>query len=109
MSVESLDWGLLAQQVGLGALLGLAVGYTAKKALKVVLLVGGVLLLALLIMQNYDFININWHVVEEVYTQTFQHPGGILGSLADWASHLDSLLPVAGSFVVGFLVGLRLG
>lgn len=109
MTVESLNWGLLAQQVGLGALFGLAVGYTTKKALKIVLLVGGVLLLTLLVLQNYDFININWHIVEEAYTQTFRHPGGILGSLADWAAHLDTLLPVAGSFVVGFLIGLRLG
>lgn len=108
MSLDNMNWGILAQQVGLGALLGLAVGYTTKKALKIALVIVGVLLLALLVLQNYNFININWEVVEETYTQRFQHPGGVVGYLADWATHIDTLLPVAGSFVVGFLIGLKL-
>lgn len=109
MTIESFDWAFLAQRMGLGALLGLAVGYTTKKALKIVFVILSVLLLTLLVLQNYEFININWQVVEETYTQSLQHPGGILGSLSDWAERMDTLLPVAGSFVVGFLIGLRLG
>lgn len=109
MSLESIDWGLLGQRVGLGALLGLAVGYTAKKALKVLLIVTAVLLLVLLVLQQFDFISINWHVVEEAYTQAFQHENGIFGSLSAWASQLDTLIPVAGSFIVGFFIGLKLG
>jgi len=109
VNLASVDWGLLGQRVGLGVLLGLAVGYTAKKALKVLLVIVAVLLLVLLLLQHYSFISINWHIIEEAYTQAFRHPNGIFGSLSGWASQLDMLIPVAGSFVMGFLIGLRLG
>lgn len=109
MALENVNWGFLAQRIGLGALLGLAVGYTAKKALKVALIIVAVLLLVLLTLQSFELISINWHVVEEAYTQAFQHPDGILGSLSDWAGQIETLLPVAGSFLVGFLIGFKLG
>lgn len=109
MSVEGIDWAFLGQRVGLGALLGLAVGYTAKKALKVVLIVLAVVLLLLLGLQSLDMITINWHVVEQAYTQAFQQPTGIIGRLTDWAGELSVLIPVAGSFTLGFVIGFRLG
>lgn len=108
MPFENVNWGILGQRMGLGALLGLAVGYTAKKALKLVLILGGILLLVLLALQSFDVITINWHVVEEGYSQAFQD-GSIMGMLSNWAEHLDTLIPVAGSFLVGFFIGFRLG
>src|SRR5690606_29942379 len=39
------DWPLLGGQIGLGVLLGFAVGYTAKKALKIGLILLGILVL----------------------------------------------------------------
>lgn len=109
MGLDGMNWPLLTQQIGLGALLGLAAGYTAKKALKLAFVVLAVLLLALLTMQNYDLIHINWHIIEAAYQSAFDHPGGIVGMFTDWAGRLDTVLPVAGSFVVGFLFGLRMG
>lgn len=109
VGVETVGWQFLAQRIGLGALLGLAVGYTAKKALKVVLVIVAVLLLVLLLLQHYDFIQINWHIIEGMYQETLQHEGGIIGRFSDWASRLGDMLPVAGSFVVGFLIGFKLG
>lgn len=106
---DALDWSILGQQIGLGVLLGLAVGYLAKKALKVLLVLTGVLLIILITLQNFDLIQINWANIEALYNSTVQHQGGIIGILRDWAEEMQKNLPVAGSFLIGFLVGLKLG
>lgn len=109
MSVGGVDWAILGQRVGLGVLLGLAVGYATKKALKIVLIIVALVLLLLLGLQSLDVITINWHIVEQAYSQAFQQPTGIIGRLTDWAGELAILIPVAGSFTLGFVIGFRLG
>lgn len=109
MVLQTVDWTLLGQQVGLGALLGLAIGFTFKKAFKIALIFIGVLVLALIAMQSYDLVSINWPRIEEMYYGIVDHPEGLLGVAKDWAIGFQDHLPVAGSFLVGFLVGLRLG
>jgi len=107
--MQNADWSIIGQQVGLGSLLGLSIGYTTKKALKVVLIVVALLLLILLLLQSIGFVDIHWAVVEQTYSDTFDHPQGMLGVLTDWATSLGNMLPVAGSFIVGFLIGFRIG
>ena len=103
------DWTILGGQLALGTLLGLAVGFTVKKALKVALVLVGVLLLGGLALQHFGFISINWAVIEELYVRTVEHTGGLWALLRGWAESLGALIPVAGSFIVGFLIGLKLG
>src|SRR5690606_299943 len=103
------DWTILGGQLALGTLLGLAVGFTVKKALKVALVLVGVLLLGGLALQHFGFISINWAVIEELYVRTVEHTGGLWALLRGWAESLGALIPVAGSFIVGFLIGLELG
>ena len=105
---ENLNWPILGQQIGLGALLGLAVGYTAKKALKIGLIIMGILALTLLLLETYEFITINWENIENFYETLVDNPSGILGHLTEWAKSLASSLPLAGSFIAGFLIGLRI-
>ncbi len=109
MNNGALDWSILGQQIGLGVLLGLAVGYVAKKALKALLVLTGVLVVLLITLQNFDLIQINWTTIEALYDSAVQHQGGVIGILRDWAEQLQSHLPVAGSFMLGFLIGLKLG
>lgn len=109
MSNDALGWSILGQQIGLGVVLGLAVGYVAKKALKALLALIGVLVIILIVLENFDLIQINWAAIEAWYNSAVQHPNGIVGILRDWAQQLQSHLPVAGSFMVGFLIGLKLG
>src|SRR5690606_41999802 len=73
----SIDWPVIGQQVGLGMLLGFAVGYLAKKALKVALVVAGILFLLLVGLQHYDFIAINWTRMEETYSQALNPPSAL--------------------------------
>lgn len=109
MENGTLNWSVLGQQVSLGILLGLAVGYVFKKAFKAALIIGGVLVLVLLVLQNFDLIEIHWANIEVLYESTVQHPEGLFGIARDWAEQLKDHIPVAGSFVVGFLIGLKIG
>mgnify|MGYP001229412735 CR=1 FL=1 len=104
-----INWPVLGGQLALGTLLGLAIGFTLKKALKVALVLAGVLVLTALALQHFDFITIHWANLENVYTRVMEQSGGLMAVLRQWAEQLDALIPVAGSFVVGFFVGLRLG
>ncbi len=103
------DWSILGGQIALGTLLGLAVGFTVKKAVKVALVVVGIALLTGLALQHFNIITINWFAIEELYIRTVEQSGGFLAIATDWARSLGSLIPVAGSFLVGFTIGLRLG
>lgn len=103
------DWAELGGQLALGTLLGIAVGYTLKKAFKVGLVVLGVLLLGGLALQHFDIITINWTVLESIYVETVEQSGGFFAMAKRWAQSLGALVPVAGSFVVGFIIGIRIG
>lgn len=103
------DWAVLGGQLALGTLLGIAVGFTLKKALKLALIVVGIFLLIGLALQHFDIITINWEAIETLYNRTVQQSGGLLAIATGWARSVGALIPVAGSFVVGFFIGLRLG
>ena len=81
MNNGALDWSILGQQIGLGVLLVLAVGYVAKKALKALLVLTGVLVVLLITLQNFDLIQINWTTIEALYDSAVQHQGGVIGIL----------------------------
>lgn len=103
------DWAVLGGQLALGTLLGIAIGFTLKKAFKVGLVVIGVLVLGGLALQHFDIITIHWATLESVYVGSVEQSGGFFAMAKQWAESLGGLIPVAGSFVVGFFIGLRAG
>ena len=107
--VASIDWPILGSQVGLGAILGFAVGYTAKKFLKVALVVVGILVVLGALLEQYGYITVHWTRVEELYARHIEAAGGFRGLAESWARTLGALIPVTGSFLVGFLLGMRRG
>lgn len=109
MNVETIDWPLLGTQVGFGVAIGFAVGYTSKKALKLAFIAAGLLLLALLGLQNMGFISIEWSRVQSFYSATINPPGGLGAVLRGWADSLAAMIPGAAGFTVGFFWGLAKG
>jgi uncharacterized membrane protein (Fun14 family) len=95
----------LGFQVGTGAIGGFIVGYAVKKISKLVAIVIGLFLVALIYLGTQGIISINygalWGAVEKAL--------GLAGSGLSWLVHVVSLLPFAGTFVVGFLLGFKLG
>ena len=109
MNSGPIDWPVFGKQVGLGFVLGFAIGYVAKKALKIALVAVGILVLALVVLQNYGFISIHWQEIESVYNETLNPPGGLDSVVRGWVDSLAAVLPGAGGFTIGFFLGLKKG
>jgi uncharacterized membrane protein (Fun14 family) len=96
----------LAAQLGFGGLSGLVVGYAFKKLLKILVVLVGLFFVALMYLAYVDFIEINYDKI----SRAFQ---GLISSLqtGDFTlpTFITSNVPFAGSFVVGFGIGFKMG
>jgi uncharacterized membrane protein (Fun14 family) len=95
----------LAFQLGVGGIGGFVVGFAIKKLSKLVLVLIGLFLLALIYLGARGIININYDTLWSGLSSLL----GLAGSAFSWLVGVISLLPFAGSFLVGFLLGLKLG
>ncbi len=92
-------------QLGLGAIGGFIVGFAPKKIAKIFIVIIGIFILALLYLGANNVININYGNL----WNTIANGLGIAGAAASWVVGVISILPFAGSFIVGFLLGLKIG
>jgi uncharacterized membrane protein (Fun14 family) len=92
-------------QLGLGAVGGFIVGFALKKITKLFIVIVGLFILALLYLSVNGVININYNAL----WTTIANGLGLAGQAASWVVGLISLIPFLGSFVVGFLLGLKVG
>jgi uncharacterized membrane protein (Fun14 family) len=95
----------LVFQLGIGGVGGFIVGFALKKLSKLVLFLTGLFILALIYLSTQGIINVN-------YASLFSALSGLIGSAGSafsWLVGVISLLPFAGSFIVGFLIGLKIG
>jgi uncharacterized membrane protein (Fun14 family) len=95
----------LAFQLGVGGVGGFIVGYALKKLSKLILVLIGLFVLALIYLSTQGVININYDSLWNALSGLI----GIGGSVFSWLIGVISLLPFAASFVAGFLLGLKLG
>jgi uncharacterized membrane protein (Fun14 family) len=95
----------LGFQLGAGGIGGFIVGYAVKKISKLIALVIGLFLIALIYLGTQGIISINYGALWEWVSSSF----GLANSAFSWLVGVISLLPFAGSFVVGFLLGFKMG
>lgn len=95
----------LAFQLGVGGIGGFIVGYALKKLSKLVLFLIGIFILALIYLSTQGIININYGALWNALSGLI----GVTGSAFSWLVGVISVLPFAGSFMAGFLIGLKLG
>lgn len=95
-----------ATQLGFGGLSGLAVGYAFKKLLKILVVLVGLFFVALMYLAYVDFIEINYDKISSAFQ-------GLISSLQSGSFDLPAFItgnvPFAGSFVVGFGIGFKMG
>jgi uncharacterized membrane protein (Fun14 family) len=92
-------------QLGLGAVGGFIVGFALKKLAKLFIVLIGIFVIVLLYLGTSGVISIN-------YNALWNTIAGWLGGAsqaASWLVGLISILPFLGSFMVGFLLGLKIG
>jgi uncharacterized membrane protein (Fun14 family) len=94
-------------QLGIGGIGGFILGFTLKKLSKLILLLIGffVVILLYLGMKGVISVSINYDALVKAISDFL----GWAGSAISWLTHVVALLPFVGSFVVGFLLGLKLG
>jgi len=85
---------------------GLAVGYFAKKVLKVTLFLGGAAVVLLFVCEYYGVTQVN----DQALNQTAQAAADLANQSGSFLySRLSQLTLKGGSAVAGFLAGLKLG
>jgi uncharacterized membrane protein (Fun14 family) len=92
-------------QIGIGGIGGFIIGFLLKKLSKLIIILIGLFLVALIYLSIQGMISISYNSFLDMLKGAF----GFLGEAASWLAGLVSILPFAGSFVVGFLLGLKLG
>jgi uncharacterized membrane protein (Fun14 family) len=95
----------LGYQLGIGGIGGFIVGYAAKKISKLIVIVLGLFIVALLYLGVRGIISINYDALWNALANSL----GMAESAFSWIVGVISLLPFAGSFIVGFLLGFKLG
>jgi uncharacterized membrane protein (Fun14 family) len=95
----------LAYQLGIGGIGGFVVGFAIKKLSKLIVILIGLFIIALLYLGTQGIISINYESLWNALAGLL----GFAGEAAGWLIGLLSLLPFLGSFLVGFLLGFKLG
>jgi len=95
----------LVYQLGIGAVGGFVVGYALKKISKLLIVLLGVFVIALLYLGTRGIISINYEALWGALTGFL----GLAGQFASWLVGLLSLIPFMGSFMVAFLLGFKAG
>jgi len=95
----------LIYQFGIGGVGGFIVGYAIKKISKLVAILIGLFTIVLLYLGTSGIISINYDKLRIAMGDWL----GLAGQASEWLIGLISLLPFMGSFIVGFLLGFKLG
>jgi uncharacterized membrane protein (Fun14 family) len=95
----------LVFQLGVGGVGGFIVGYAIKKISKIIVVIMGLFLLALLYLSTQGILIIKWDGLWNALSTSL----GLAGTAFSWLVGVISLLPFAASFLVGFLLGFKMG
>ena len=95
----------LGFQLGIGAIGGFIVGYAVKKISKLVAVLVGLLIIFLVYLSTQGIISLNYDALWSWLADSLK----LTGPAFSWLVAIISLLPFAGSFIAGFLLGFKLG
>lgn len=105
-SLDFFSAAFLLPNIGAPFLVGLAVGYFAKKILKVALFIGGAAVVLLFVGEYYGVTQVN----DQALHQTAQTAADLANQSGSFLyNRLSQLTWKGGSAIAGFLVGLKLG
>jgi len=92
-------------QLGVGAICGFIIGFSIKKALKRLILLAGIFLSILLYLGYSGIITINFDKLLDAVKNLF----GLGEQISGWLILVISTLPLTGSFIVGLILGFKVG
>jgi uncharacterized membrane protein (Fun14 family) len=92
-------------QLGTGGIGGFIVGYAFKKLMKLVAIIAGLFFAALIYLGYQGIISINYGKLEESARNLL----GVSGQATQWFLPIILHLPFFSTFIIGFLLGMKLG
>lgn len=95
----------LLEQLGVGGVAGLCVGYGLKKLGKLIAILIGLLFLSLQFLAWKGIISINYETLLQWGNETIRSIGLAEGTFGVIIANM----PFAASFLVGFAIGLKMG
>jgi uncharacterized membrane protein (Fun14 family) len=109
--LDSSGWAtFIATQIGFGGTLGFLLGYGLKKVaaivLKIVALVAGLFMLGLTWLASMGVITFNFDAFTSTMANGFN---GVISVLVSSLTLAAGVLPVGGSFGLGFYLGAKKG
>jgi uncharacterized membrane protein (Fun14 family) len=119
------SFGPTAATLGGGFFVGILIGYTLKKVIKMVAVIAGLFLAGLVYLQSQQIANINWNKLQTVsegvlttvanLTMQIQGISSVSGDSSHAAATASSLamtsfgIPLTGSMSAGFTIGFMKG
>ena len=101
---------LLATQIGFGGTLGFLLGYGIKKIaavlLKIIALISALFMLGLTWLASTGVITVNFNAFTSTVGNSFT---GVMAALISSFVFIAQLLPIGGSFGIGFYLGAKKG
>lgn len=101
---------LLVTQIGFGGSLGFLLGYGLKKVaaivLKILALVAGLFMLGLTWLASVGIVTVNFNAFTSGASATF---AGAIAGLISSLTLMAQILPIGGSFGLGFYLGAKKG
>ena len=95
----------LAAELGIGGVGGFIGGYALKKLLKIVAVVIGLFILALVYLGYRGIISINYVELGNTVSEAL----GLSGQVSEWIPQIIAHLPFAGAFGLAFFLGFKMG
>ena len=95
----------LAYQFGIGGVGGFIAGYALKKFMKIVAVIIGLFILALVYLGYKGIISVNYDALGNSVSGTL----GLTGQAADLITPIIANLPFAGAFGLAFFLGFKMG
>lgn len=95
----------IVYQLGIGAIGGFIVGYALKKVTKIVAVIIGLFILALIYLGYSGILTINYDKLGEAVSKAL----GGAGTATGWLAPIIAHLPFAGAFGLGFFLGFKMG
>ena len=95
----------LAYQLGIGGVGGFIAGYALKKLMKIVAIVIGLFILALVYLGYKGIITINYGELGNAVSSGL----GLSGQAAELITPIIAHLPFAGAFGLGLFLGFKMG
>ena len=92
----------LLVSLGIGGIGGFFIGFVTKKIIKILMIIVGLYLLSLFYLMNMKIITID-------FTKLFATSSDVITQIISFLLQTLPYLPISGSFILGFVLGITKG